>query len=227
MRERWFLTTLTLFFVGLMVFAPSSARPMWEFLTGTESEALSRGRDLTLENEVLRAELAKLRSMPSSHGGGSHRYEPAFIYSRYPFRSKKEFIVSRGANDGVSTGLAVVLPVADGGARLVGKVEKVFESTALVLTVFDPRFTLPVRVGEQGIDALLVGGSEPHLAYIEKTAPLASGAVVYAASADFPYGLSIGDVLDVRDAADQLFTEATVRVAYDLHALKAVYILHR
>jgi cell shape-determining protein MreC len=109
---------------------------------------------------------------------------------------------------------------------LLGKTTRVFDTTSLVQTVFDDGWQSAVRVGRQGTDALLKGGSNPRLTLIGKTARIATGDIVYSASERFPYGLSIASVKDVKLSADRLFQEAELQFDYDLNDIRAVSVFN-
>jgi rod shape-determining protein MreC len=141
------------------------------------------------------------------------------VYSRYPMNFKNEILVDAGVDKGVVAGKAVLF-----GNIFIGKVIDVFPGSALVQTVFDGDFKMPVRVGSSGYDALCVGGVYPKAGSISKNASLANGDVVITADPNFPYGLPVGVVRDVSISADNLFEEATINFAYDINSIQTVLI---
>lgn len=132
---------------------------------------------------------------------------PAFIYSRYPFNFKDELLVSAGSALGIQRG-----DVAIAEGFFLGLVEKTYSQSALVRTVFDARMRFAVRIGEQGADALLVGGSVPRATLISKDAEVQEGDVVYAVGAGIPYGVTVGTLSRPAPSANSLFKESAVLI---------------
>jgi len=181
-----------------------------------------------IENASLQAAL--VRSMAAPRPTVVEKYEPAFVYSRYPFNFQNELLVSAGADAGVEVGQAALITASDsstptsGPAVVIGQVVQVFPDTALVRTVFDPSFQLAVRLGDKGADALLKGGTNPKLTLIPKTTTVNDGTVVYTATPDMPYGLPVGTLSNERIAGDQLFQEADLRLGYDIPDIRIVWL---
>lgn len=179
-------------------------------------------KDARLENEALRAELAKLRVVASQLPDKPVTYMRAIVYSRYPMNFKKELLIDRGARENVAENAAVVF-----GGALIGRVAKVFDETSLVETTFDNRFRTPVRIGLTGINALFEGGTLPSVALIPLKAEVSQGDIVYSASPDFPYALPIATIGDIKMSADNLFREATLNFAYDINSIQTVLVAKR
>jgi len=214
MREGWVLGILVALIAAVLILGPAPAVRLGNLWEGRMPVP---DRDLLIENEALKAELAELeelrKHLPDRMPAGSL---PVFIYSRYPLNFKNELIVSAGGNDGVKEGMIAVLPGRSGDSVLVGRVAQVFPETSLVLTLFDPRFQTAVRVGER---------TEPKATLIPKKDEVKEGDVVSAAGAGFPYALAIGEVARMLPASDQLFQEAAVRLPYDSNELRSLILL--
>lgn len=142
------------------------------------------------------------------------------VYSQYPLNLKNQLSIAAGTADGVKEG-----DVALTNGYLVGIVEKSFEHSALVQTVFDKRFQAPVRIGTAGADALLRGGNEPELTLIPADAAVSEGDVVYAAANGMPYGISIGSLQGLHDSEDRVFREAVLSVPYAAGDLEELTIV--
>lgn len=171
------------------------------------------------QNAALSAELAKLESVRAELPVRPANYIRAMVYSRYPMNFKNELLVDAGAGAGVAAGKAVVFQ-----GIVIGSVEKVFSDSALVRTVFDGGFKMPVRIGPAGYDALFTGGSYPKAASVEKKARIAPGNAVYAAARGFPYGLPVAEIDATSTSADNLFQEASLKFAYDINTIQTVLI---
>lgn len=172
------------------------------------------------EIDRLKTELAKFRYLEARLLPQQKDGITAFVYSRYPFNVKNEFLIAAGEASGISEGQAVL---ADG--VFIGRVEKVRGGSAVVQTIFDPRFRLAVRVGASGADALLVGGVSPRLTLIPKNAGINTGDAVYTASPEFPYGTPLGRVREMSLSSDELFMEATLEVAAGTSEVVSVFVI--
>ena len=175
--------------------------------------------DLAAENEALKAEIAKLASVAAELPQTPRDYQPAMVYSRYPLNFKNELMIDAGSRDGIVAGKAAVFR-----GILIGSVLQVFSDSALVQTVFDSDFKMPVRIGKKGYDALLVGGAYPKATSIEKTAMLAPGDIVYAAASGTPYGMPIAIIESTSTSPDNLFEEAGLGFAYDVNGIQTLFI---
>ena len=208
---------LAVLIAGLIFFRPMLGWKLRSFLSPTVF--LYDEKSLNQENQKLKAELAELKIIKSQIPDKPALYLRAIVYSRYPMNFKNEFLVNAGRRDGITVGSAVTL-----NKVLIGKTEKVFDDTALVETIFDGRFQSPVRIGDWGFSALLQGGSLPKAVLIPQKAEIKQGDIIYSASPDFPYGLTVGEVAAIRPSADKLFLEATINFAYDINAIQTVLI---
>ena len=216
-RERWLLGILTLLLTAL-IFLPSPSLLEFKRFLGVRGEEVINNP--ILENVALKSELMRLEEIKRQLPEWSSKYLKASVYSRYPFNLKNEFLINIGANLGLRGSEAVLI-----GKVLVGQVDKVFENTALVRTVFDERFKGAVRIGGGGIDALLEGGNTPKATLIVKDAEISEGDIVYNASPEFPYSLPIAEVKEIRISKDQIFKEAVLGFGYDLSQIRVVLIL--
>lgn len=201
----------------LIFFKPSLGWKLRSLLA--PAQFLYDEKSLVQENQTLKAELAQLKIIKSQLPDKPPSYLRAAIYSRYPMNFKNEFLVNAGLRDGVIAGRAVAF-----NRILIGKVEKVFEDTALVETIFDGRFQSSARIGERGFSALLQGGSLPKAILIPQKAEVKKGDIIYSVSPDFPYGLAVGEVAAIQVSADKLFLEATINFAYDINMVQTVLI---
>ncbi len=194
----------------------------------SDTGALLSVRSLRLENQMLRqqishteAELVALREgyvLPASE-----EYFPAKVFSLYPFRTKRTITISAGGKDGIIVGQSVTV----GEATLLGQVIKVSDHTSNVITLFDTRFSLPVRIGDQEIEGLLEGGANPTINLIDPATSIHAGDVVAAAARDIPYGLVIGTIDSVRSDASGSFLEASISLPYTFNNIRDVFVIVR
>lgn len=217
-KSNWILFILIIVLAVLILFKPYYGWEIRKFLA-PDFGAGNNAQKLALENENLKAELARLEDAKTQFPDRTPGFIGAMVYSRYPMNFKNEFLISAGAKDGVLANKAVII-----SGVLIGKVSKVFNTTALVQTIFDGGFQATVRIGNRGVQALLRGGTLPKLTMIPLAAGVSKGDIVYSASADFPYGLSIGTIENVSTSSDKLFHEATLNFAYDINSVSAVLV---
>lgn len=176
---------------------------------------------LLRENEVLKAKILLLSKSSYRETIGGHEYLSAKIYSTYPFNNRGLITLNAGRLDG----LKELLPVTVGETIFLGQLTQVSDTSSVARTIFDAGWELPVKAGTGGVDALLLGGREPRLTLIVKEKELVSGADVYTAGKDFPYGLKIGTIKEIFDNPGSTFREATLDIPYAVGELTQVSVL--
>lgn len=174
-----------------------------------------------IENQSLRAQLEMALSRPEFVRDGARQYLAVPVYSVYPLNNDNHIVVAAGASEGVQEGMVVL---AEPGIFL-GEVAKVYAHQSEVRTIYDPGWELPVKIGPDRLDSLLVGGREPQLTLISKKKPAAAGMNAYTAAKKYPYSLLLGTMGDPADSEQNLFQEASLQVPYVLSDLSRVYIL--
>jgi cell shape-determining protein MreC len=225
MAERGLLGILIIILAVLLFAQPDLAWPVRSmFGWNAETTDVSRLRE---ENIALRAESAVLHDRLGRIPSEFQSEKTASVFVSYPFNFKNQLLVSAGRNEDVREGDTVFLPDPSSSTKrgiFIGRVESVQEKTSVVQTVFDSRFQLGVRIGEEGIESLMTGGSRPKLTLIPKTAEIRPGDVVIAAASQLPYGLAIGEVKEIALASGGLLQEATVRFPYDITQVRTVLL---
>lgn len=185
-------------------------------------KALFSRADLYEENLFLRQQnedlKAQIQVSSIRYQVPSGKYLSAKIFSTYPFNIKNQLTINAGEKQGVKNGMAVTF----GKNILIGQITEVFENYSVGRTIFDPKWQLPVRIGEEEINGLLQGGNEPKITLIEK--PVKAGDIVYSAGADFLYGLKIGEISEIKETSSGIFKEAKVKVSYNINELREVNI---
>ena len=218
-RNTWFFTAVIIILLILVFFAPSYGWQLRAWL-GPQGPAMSPDSvSLAAQNQTLAAQLAELQVIQQQIPVIAPNTVRAMVYSRYPLNYKGELLVEAGANEGIVAGKAVLFQ-----GVLVGVVQKVFPDSALVTTVFDPSFKMPVRIGNAGIDALYQGGTNPQALSIDKKAKVSVGDIVVAAGSGIPYGVPIAQVAGLSASPNSLFNQATLTFAYDINSIQTVVI---
>ncbi len=221
-KENLFLLFLILT-VLLIFLYPSLGWKIRDLITvsGTQNPDY---KNLVLENQSLKADLAQLSGLKKELPSYSGNFIQASVYSNYPFNFKSELLVNRGEKDGVKVGQPVIVFSVSSKPVLIGIVEEVFRNNSLIKTVFDSRFQLSVRAGVAGANSLLKGGSNPKLTLIPKDSKIENGDAVYSVGSNYPFGLTVGIVRNFRLSSDQFFGEADLETAYNANDLQIVSI---
>ncbi len=217
-RDGWFLIICIVVLIALIFLAPQAGWRLRAWLSPAPDGG-ARDMNLAATNQSLMAQLAQLQSVASELPNVPVGYRVAMVYSQYPFNFKNEILINAGAGEGVAAGKAVVFE-----GVLIGTVESVFPHAALVETVLDGNFKMPVRVGAKGYDALLVGGAAPRATSMLRNVAVMPGDIIYAAAPNVPYGLPIATIAATSTSHDNLFQEATLNFAYDMNNIQSVLV---
>ncbi len=209
-----FLILGTIFLGGAFPRAPFLVVKNWILSTNLVEELAKAD----LENQSLRAEISRLTLGLKPSSG---QLLKAKIYSSYPFNDKSLIVLAKGASEGIRVGDIVL------AARNVflGQVVDVGDSWSEVRTVFDISKNIPVRIGTDGIAALLIGGPAPIISMIDKSRAVANQDLVYLASRDLPYGLVVGEISNIREPSIGAFKQADVLFSYSLVSIEEVLVV--
>lgn len=186
-----------------------------------KEKAFDENLRLKQENEELRAQIYKLQATDYGLRTADKKYLPVKVFSGYPFNIKNQITVNAGEKQGIKASAPAVLKEN----VLVGKVAEIFENHSVVKTIFDPEWELSVRIGEKETNGLFQGGAEPKVVLIDKEKPLQVGDVVYSASDDFPYGLKIGEVKEIRENSSGVFKEAILEMPFNPAELREINLI--
>lgn len=176
---------------------------------------------LRIENEKLKSQISQMESAAVKTALGGRNGLLAKIYSTYPFNTQNKIILDAGKEAGVEKSSAVTV----GGNILLGQITDVFNDYSIAVTIFDSDFKLPVGIGEENVPALFVGGLEPKLTLIIKDKTVKAGEEIYSTGKDFPYGMKIGEVKDVKFEATSAFQEAGIKLSYNFNELREVFVI--
>jgi len=199
-----------------VLFAPRIIFNGW-YHGGLNTEQLL---ELSLENQSLKAELLELQNNPARFVEDEEAYVFANIYSEYPFNNSDRVALNAGTFQGVQNGFsAFVQP-----GIYFGAVEMVSEFESQVRTIFDPGWEIPVFIGENRVNALLIGGQKPVLTLIDKEARIGTDDVVYLSGKDFPYGATVGVIGGIESASNDRFERAYLKTSYSRNSLYSLYL---
>ena len=173
------------------------------------------------ENDQLRAQIGWQRQQP-------WKLKPASVVLRDPANWWRTVQIDLGRRDGVTNNMPVLTP--DG---LVGRVSSVGYARSQVVLVGDPGCRVSVRIVNTSRDMGIIGPGGPldnslvNLSYLSGNANLKPGQQVLTSGVGgiFPPGISVGQIVDARQAEYGLYTEARVKLSANLGALDQVWVL--
>lgn len=100
--------------------------------------------------DQLAVENQKLRKIWKLRDTASWKDTPAEIILRDPLSWRSQFTIDRGLDDGIACGDAVVTVGQEGALQLVGVIRSVDRRTAVVHTVYHPKFRFSFRLQNSG-----------------------------------------------------------------------------
>jgi cell shape-determining protein MreC len=172
------------------------------------------------ENQSLRAQILILKEGATLFEEENKEYLRVRTYSNYPFNNKNQILIATGLNQGIEDGdTALAQP-----GIFLGEIIETKDKNAKARTIFDFNWELPVKIGEEKIDGLLIGGHDPSVTLISKSKNIQVGDPITLASPDFPIGLTIGFVNEVIEDKEELFKEAKIRFPYNITEINYIYI---
>ena len=184
---------------------------------------------LTAENARLKAELhdyRRLRRQIGSPAVGDYRIIAGEIVARPIESLRSEFVINRGARDGV----VVNAPVVVQGSVLAGFIRELHDETAIVQLLVHPQARVAAEaVGEIPARALVQGKSYTSifLMNVPRDVELQRGQEVVSVSesTQLPYGLVIGTIDSIENDEHDPYQHARLSLPYDPDELVAVTIL--
>jgi rod shape-determining protein MreC len=216
----------------------SVAQPIAEIVTNYGDV-----RDLTRENETLRAENERLqadvarmreqgsrldeleRLLQTRSALADQEFTTARIVARDPNNLRQIVAINRGRSDGLRTGM----PVVTEGSALVGTVSKVENNHAWVTLVTDVDSAVSSLLVETRTQGVLVGGYNRRLTmeFVDQNAFVKEGDTVVSSGVGgtYPPGLVIGKVTIVGGNRQDLFQRVTVEPLASLSNLETVLVM--
>jgi len=170
------------------------------------------------ETAILAALVDFSRASPESS------YKAASVIGRDPSPFLQYIIINRGSNDGIQRGMPVVT-----NEGLAGRIDAVISDAARVQLITDPASAVNVHLRNANTDAMIVGSvtGDLSLELISQDIAVDSGDIILTSGlgGGFPPDLIVGQVVNVRKLAAELFQEATVQPAVDFSRLQIVLVI--
>ncbi len=179
----------------------------------------ARLRMLEVENQTLRQQLDFLEE-------SSYQFIIARIVSSTSDFNFSGFVINRGAADGLSVGLPVIV----GDGILIGQIVEVHQSSAIVMLVTDNQSKIAATVQNNDLTIGLVQGGHGltvNMNMIPHAEDIQPGDIVISSGLQdkIPAGLVIGTVESIDRVSSQLFASALIKPLADYHKLNLVTVL--
>lgn len=181
-----------------------------------------RLQEIERENQRLRELLSFSETRPSIELRGGQ------IIARVIGRDSNNFLnfvmVDLGSRHGIEVGMPVM-----NNQGLVGRVSEVTNSSSKVLLITDPLSTVNAILQSSRLTGVVngVAGSDPVMGFIPQGTLVGVGEVVLSSGmgGNFPKGIPIGQVREVRQRDFEVFQEAVVKPIVDFGRLESVLIV--
>jgi len=182
---------------------------------------IQKTKNIEAENKSLKKqiELLSIRSGTKNTNGELS----ANVYSAYPFSDKVHIIIDKGSDDGINTGMPVMVQKN----IIVGKVVAVRRTQSDVQTIFDPEWKTSVAIGTSTIKAVLKGGNTPEIQFIPKDAHVFPQDEVLNIAQEFPMHSMLGSIKSVQEDEKKLWQIATIEIPISFEAIGSVVVLTR
>lgn len=194
-----------------------------------KDNAALRERVATLEGEVAQREEAKiendaLRAQLGFAQSGNYRLVHGQIISQDPTNYQQVLTIDRGSSAGIKPGMVAVT-----GGVVVGTVVGTTPSTAKIQLITDFSSAVPVLDQNTRATGLVHGtrGFGLALEMVPQTDQLAAGDTLITSGfgGDYPNGLVVGTVGQVKKRDADVFQTADIRPATDFRKLESLFII--
>lgn len=180
----------------------------------------NRLKDAEKENQDLRKQLALA---PRS----DFNLEAGFVIAQDPQGLGNYFLIDKGENAGIKTGMPVI--VSNG--ILVGRVTESYSRAAKITLITDPSSAINAEAQDSGARGIVKGeyGLGLKMDMISQAEVLSEGDTVISSGlgGNIPRGLTIGKIGQVGQSPDKLFQEASVVPVVDVSKLRIVFVVKK
>ncbi|OGZ32376.1 MAG: rod shape-determining protein MreC [Candidatus Portnoybacteria bacterium RIFCSPLOWO2_12_FULL_39_9] len=170
------------------------------------------------ENKFLRQQLNLEEKEPS-------RLILAEVIGQNSVNFGQGLLINKGRKDGLEEGMAVIAV----GNRLVGRITRVFDSSAQVFLITHPNSRINILIQETEVKGIVKGESDSGLIidWLDQKEEIKTGQTVVTSGLDgfFQKGLLIGWVEEVIVNQSQVFKKAKVKSAADFKRIERVFVI--
>jgi rod shape-determining protein MreC len=203
-------------------------------------ETVSEIKSLKKENENLKSEIKKLivekeslkeleKENRTLREALSLGLEKEFKLKMTRFLGKDAaqdvFLIDKGKEEGIEEGKVVILPEK----VLVGKIMKVYPNFSKVKVFTFKDFSFDVEIGEEKFVALAKGQGnfKAKIELIPKEKEIFPGQMVFtsALGGNFPKGILVGEIKEVKDSDIFGYQEAILEPAFQLKNLNYLFVI--
>lgn len=181
-----------------------------------------RLQEIERENQRLRELLSFSETRPSIELRGGQ------IIARVIGRDSNNFLNFLMVDLGSRQGIEVGMPVMN-NQGLVGRVSQVTSTSSKVLLISDPLSTVNAILQSSRLTGVVngVAGGDPVMGFIPQGSRVGVGEVVLSSGmgGNFPKGIPVGQVTEVRQRDFEVFQEAVVKPIVDFARLEFVLIV--
>jgi rod shape-determining protein MreC len=194
-----------------------------EYLEGKLTELKARLQaynNLVLENQKISGLLDASYTIPK------HQIKLAHVKSIAQSRLRKQIIIDKGFNDGVTLSQLIV-----GSDGVVGHVTQVTPLYSTVLLITDPTQHMPVKNSRNGIRGITKGLASNEKVMIVEYVPLESDVklgdvfVTSGIGNSYPVGYLVGRVTEINTLLNDSFLSITLQPLQNMNKLELVLII--
>lgn len=193
-----------------------------------ENDNYQKALNKTFENNIQLKELklsnSRLRSLLNFKKTITDRVLSAEVVGKDPSPWFKTVLIDKGKNDGVETGMAVVVPKG-----IAGQITDVSSNYSKVLLIIDHNSAVDALVQNDRARGIIKGDAagQCFFKYVLRKHDIKTGDIVISSGLDgvFPKGLAVGYVSDVIKPKAGIFQEVTVTPYVDFEKLEEVLIV--
>ncbi len=184
-------------------------------------EALEKSARQATELDSANQRLSELLTLREELGDTA---VAARIIGRSPLVWVKTAVLNKGANHGITKGMAVVVP-----SGVVGQVVSTSAHTSRVLLVSDISSAVDILIQRTRIRGIATGAADGGgtLKYLERKEDVQIGDTLITSGLDgiFPKGQLLGTVIRVSAQGGHLFQEVEVKLSADLSKVEEVLVV--
>lgn len=134
-------------------------------------------------------------------------------------------LINVGINDGIKKGFPVILS----GKALLGRVIDVYPNYSRVILITEKNNKIDVEIPDSGSFALSVGegGLKAGLDMFPKDKELKEGSLIItsAMGGNYPAGLLVGKVKNVKKLDNEVYQKAEIEKVFDLNTVNSVFVV--
>ena len=215
-----------------------ASRPIADFVNNVTdvNHLTNENQSLREENERLQSQVAglqeseiELQELRQLNSIREPKPDDAFIsasvFAHEPSNQQDLVAIDRGRTDGIEEGMIVMTRQGS----LIGAVTRVLDDVAWVTLITDPTAAVSAVIQSSRVQGVVAGTEDGTLTmeFVEDTADVKEGDLVLTSGVggSHPPGEAIGRVVEVRNAAQELFQSVRVEPLADLSRLEGVLVL--